>query len=147
MKTTPAQSSRLRKQTSKDTLPEMRLRRLLHKAGFRYRVHYPVPGMPRRSIDVAFPGRRLAVFIDGCFWHSCPEHGTASRTNTEYWRPKLEQNRKRDADTDRHLFLRGWQVLRVWEHESSSEACERVTALFRVGSLENDHAGNSTKTS
>lgn len=132
MNTTPRHSERLKKQPSKDTSPERRLRQLLHSAGLRYRVHYPVPGMPRRSIDVAFPKKRIAVFVDGCFWHGCPEHGTESRTNTEYWLPKLERNRARDAETEHHLRQFGWTVLRVWEHESSNAAVDRVIATIQV---------------
>lgn len=126
MNATQRHSARLRKQSSKDTSPERKLRQLLHKAGFRYRIHYPVPGMPRRSIDIAFPKRRLAVFVDGCFWHGCPDHGTTSRTNTEYWLPKLARNRDRDFETGQHLKAAGWTVVRVWEHETTDEALARV---------------------
>jgi len=129
---TPRHSARLRKQPSRDTSPERRLRQLLHKAGFRYRIHYPVPGMPRRSMDIAFPKTRLAVFVDGCFWHGCPDHGTKPHTNTDYWLPKLERNRARDAETENHLRALGWTVLRVWEHEPSSEALDRVIRRIQV---------------
>lgn len=105
------------RQARRDTRPELKVRRALHAAGHRYRVQYPVPGRPRRSIDIAFTRRRLAVFIDGCFWHRCPEHATFPASNSEWWGAKLDANAARDHDTNRVLGEKGWTVLRVWEHE------------------------------
>lgn len=109
----------------RDTKPELDVRRLLHARGLRYRVTYPVPGRPRRTIDIAFTRRRVAVFLDGCFWHGCPEHGTTPTANQEWWTAKLESNAARDRETTAHLEDRGWAVLRFWEHESP----ERVAAV------------------
>ncbi|MGE9363288.1 very short patch repair endonuclease [Isoptericola nanjingensis] len=117
----------------RDTAPELALRRLLHSRGLRFRVAYPVPGQRRRTIDVAFTRRRLAVFVDGCFWHGCPDHGTNPRTNDAWWQTKIAANRARDADTDRILVQRGWSVVRVWEHEPPERAADLVSeALSRL---------------
>lgn len=116
---------------SRDTVPELALRRELRSLGLRgYRLHWPVPGAPRRSIDVAFVGRRLAVLVDGCFWHGCPEHGTSPSTNAVYWSGKVVANRVRDADTDRLLGLVGWHVLRCWTHEDPRATARAVAALL-----------------
>ena len=116
-------------QRARDTAPELAVRRLLHAAGLRYRVDRPpLPGLRRRA-DVVFGPARVAVFMDGCFWHSCPQHGTQPAANAQWWRSKLEANRQRDADTDRRLAEAGWAVLRAWEHENPHDVAERVRAL------------------
>ncbi len=122
-------SARMARQRTRDTGPEMVLRRELHRRGLRYRVSYPVPGNPRRSIDIAFVKPRLAVFVDGCFWHGCPTHGTWPTNNAEWWRNKIERNRRRDTDTDRLLREDGWEPLRFWEHEVAA-AADRVQAAY-----------------
>lgn len=122
----PALSARMSTAKRRDTAPEMLLRRELHRRSLRYRVVTKVPGNNRRTIDIAFPRQRLAVFVDGCFWHSCPEHGTQPSTNSGWWTTKLKANRDRDADTDRLLAEAGWQVLRIWEHETPADAADRV---------------------
>jgi DNA mismatch endonuclease (patch repair protein) len=114
----------------KDTKAELALRRVLHGRGLRYRVIYPVPGQRRRSIDVAFTRAKVAVFVDECFWHSCPEHGTKPRANSGWWETKLAANTARDRDTDRLLEENGWVVVRVWEHEDPDEAARRVQAVL-----------------
>lgn len=96
------------------------MRRLLHASGLRYRVNVPVPGMPRRTIDIVFGKARIAVFMDGCFWHGCPEHATQPKANAEWWRAKLDKNMARDLETTRLLREAGWTVLRFWEHEDPS---------------------------
>lgn len=116
----------------KDTAPELALRRELHARGLRYRVAFPVPGQRRRTIDVAFTRAKVAVFVDGCFWHGCPEHGTRPRSNSAWWRDKLAANRARDADTDQALIGLGWTVVRAWEHERPTDVAERVEAIVRV---------------
>lgn len=129
----PGVRSRMRLQRSRDTGPEMAVRRELFRRGFRYRVHYPVPGLARRRIDIAFTRAKVAVFVDGCFWHGCPEHGNpAVQANREYWDPKIARNRERDADTDRRLADAGWLVVRVWEHELTSDVVDRVESAFKV---------------
>lgn len=97
---------------SKNTGPEKELCKALWLAGFRYRKHYgPF------KIDIAFPGKKVAVFIDGCFWHGCPAHGRLPATNVKYWGPKLERNKKRDIERNVLLQEDGWTVIRVWSHE------------------------------
>lgn len=98
---------------SRNTAPEMRLRKALWARGCRYRLHAHIPGSP----DIVFAAARLAVFVDGCFWHGCPEHYTAPVANSEFWRMKLERNVSRDRSVDRTLATAGWKVLRFWEHE------------------------------
>jgi len=113
----------------RDNDAELAVRRLLHAAGYRYRVTYPVPGRSRRTIDIAFPGRKVAVFIDGCFWHGCPEHGTRPSRNAAWWSAKLTANRARDEDTVAHLEAAGWLVMRVWEHEDAHRSAERIRSV------------------
>ncbi|MFD1505741.1 very short patch repair endonuclease [Georgenia yuyongxinii] len=115
----------------RDTAAEMALRRELHSRGLRYRVAYPIPGQRRRTIDIAFTKARVAVFVDGCFWHGCPNHGTRPRSNSEWWESKLSANHARDRDTDRLLGELAWTVVRVWEHESPDSAADRVEAAIR----------------
>lgn len=100
----------------KDTSPEMAVRRLVHAAGLRYRVDAkPLPGVNRRA-DLVFRRARVAVFVDGCYWHGCPQHGSNPRTNQSYWSAKIERNQRRDAETDALLAAAGWLVIRCWEH-------------------------------
>lgn len=96
----------------KHTTPELRLRKLLSAAGLKYRLHYG-----KHKIDVAFPRLKVAVFVDGCFWHGCPKHFKMPKSNKKYWVPKLERNIKRDKETTKALKRTGWKVLRIWEHE------------------------------
>lgn len=118
----------------KGTDAEMALRREIYLTGLRYRVDYEILKKPRRVADVAFPGLRIAIFVDGCFWHGCPEHATWPKQNAEFWRKKIQANRLRDADTNSRLVDLGWTVLRFWEHESPIEAAAaiaRVVAMVR----------------
>ncbi|MFT4086446.1 MAG: very short patch repair endonuclease [Gordonia sp. (in: high G+C Gram-positive bacteria)] len=116
---------------SRDTGPELRLRSELHRRGLRYFVdRAPIKGVRRRA-DVVFPRRKIAVFVDGCFWHGCPEHHTVSKTNADYWKSKVERNRIRDRETDEILRAAGWTVLRSWEHEDASAVADRVEAVVR----------------
>jgi DNA mismatch endonuclease (patch repair protein) len=122
----------MKSQRQRDTAAETALRSLLHRRGLRFRVHYPLPNLRRRA-DIAFPGRRIAIFVDGCFWHGCPEHGTWPKQNADWWREKIEANRRRDADTDAKLEQRGWKVIRVWEHEDPEAAAGRIEDSVRRG--------------
>ncbi|RSN20872.1 very short patch repair endonuclease [Streptomyces sp. WAC 05977] len=131
LETTPAVRARMSRQRSRDTGIELSLRKTLYKAGLRYRVHRrPVIGV-RREADLVFGPARVAVFVDGCFWHGCPEHGTWPKNNAEFWRAKIEANRKRDADTDARLREAGWLALRIWEHETVEVAAARIITAVR----------------
>lgn len=110
----------------KGTDAEIALRRELYQRGLRYRVGFEVLKKPRRVADISFPGLMIAIFIDGCFWHGCPQHATWPKHNSEFWRQKIEANRTRDTDTNERLQSIGWTVLRFWEHEPPSEAAETV---------------------
>lgn len=117
---------------SRDTSPELAVRRLLHAQGFRYRVDMRPDKALRRRADIVFTKQRIAVFIDGCFWHGCPEHGTRSfKTNADYWNPKIARNIKRDVDTTEQLRAAGWTVLRFWEHTASVEVADSVMSAVR----------------
>ncbi|MFD8000615.1 very short patch repair endonuclease [Streptomyces mirabilis] len=118
------------RQGSRDTAPEIAVRRLLHRAGLRYRVNVPVPGMPRRTIDIVFGKAKVAIFLDGCFWHGCPVHATHPKANAEWWRAKLDKNMARDRETTDLLRSAGWTVLRFWEHESAEDVARRITAAL-----------------
>jgi DNA mismatch endonuclease (patch repair protein) len=118
----------------RDTKPERELRSALHRRGLRFRVDYaiPVDGRSPRP-DVAFTRQRLAVFVDGCFWHGCEEHAQRPKENTAYWGPKIARNIERDAEQTAKLESAGWAVLRVWEHEPIDEVVERVVKLLGRG--------------
>jgi DNA mismatch endonuclease (patch repair protein) len=111
---------------SRDTKPELALRKELHARGLRFRVDRPVLGSVRRRPDIIFSGPKVAVYVDGCFWHACPLHGTWPKANASFWREKLEANRERDRSTDCLMSEAGWYVERVWEHECPSEAADRI---------------------
>ncbi|SBP89274.1 very short patch repair endonuclease [Thiomonas delicata] len=128
----PETSRRMAKVRQKGTDAEIALRRELYCRGLRYRVDYEVIKKPRRVADVAFPGLKIAIFVDGCFWHGCPEHATWPKQNAEFWRKKIKANRLRDADTNSRLLTVGWTVLRFWEHESPIEATETVARMVAM---------------
>jgi len=113
-----------------DTKPELALRSALHRSGMRFRKDHRVKVDEGRTIrvDVVFPRAKLAVFVDGCFWHRCPQHGTEPKSNTGYWGPKLDRNVERDRETDERLRRAGWEVLRIWEHETVEVGSRRVRA-------------------
>ncbi|HCB34359.1 MAG TPA: very short patch repair endonuclease [Acidimicrobiaceae bacterium] len=118
------------RQASHDTGPERALRSALHRRGLRYFVHRrPLPAL-RREADIVFIRTQVAVFVDGCFWHGCPTHGTRPRRNAQYWSEKISRNRRRDADTDTRLAADGWTPVRVWEHEPPEEAADRIETLI-----------------
>lgn len=118
----------MRGNKSSGTRPELAVRHALWAAGRRYRVNCrPVPSL-RRSGDLVFTRARLVIFIDGCFWHGCPEHYVASRTNLTYWQAKIEGNRLRDVDTDRRMRDAGWRTLRFWTHEPVESIVGRIAA-------------------
>ncbi|MFJ6460178.1 very short patch repair endonuclease [Streptomyces sp. NPDC091387] len=113
---------------SRDTKPELRIRRLLHAQGLRYRVAAkPLPDL-RRTADIVFRPAKLAVFVDGCYWHGCPDHYVPPKTNSGYWSAKVLRNVTRDRDTDTRLQAAGWTVLRFWEHESPDSCALTIAA-------------------
>jgi DNA mismatch endonuclease (patch repair protein) len=118
----------MRANRRRDTTPELALRSALHKTGARYRVDYPVRPPNSRPIrpDIVFTARRIAVFVDGCFWHGCPIHGTTPATNRDYWQSKIMTNRERDLRTTAALKADGWTVLRFWEHDEPNVAVGQI---------------------
>lgn len=127
----PGRSRNMRAIRRSDTKPELALRSRLHASGYRFRKDYrlDLPGGRVRP-DVVFTRRRVAVFVDSCFWHCCPEHGRLPKVNESYWLPKLSRNVARDRENDRALSSAGWRVVRVWEHEDPAEAAAIVIAAL-----------------
>jgi DNA (cytosine-5)-methyltransferase 1 len=122
----PETRQRMQRVGKRDTPAERALRSALHRQGLRFRIDKaPLPGLRSRA-DVVFRSARVAVFVDGCFWHGCPIHGTWPKANGEWWRQKIERNRKRDSETDQRLTAAGWRVIRVWEHEDLDKAAHRI---------------------
>ncbi|MGW5053706.1 very short patch repair endonuclease [Actinokineospora sp. NPDC004072] len=116
------------------TGPELALRRALHRVGLRFVVDRAVPGGDRRRrVDILLRGPRIAVFVDGCFWHSCPDHAHLPKSNTAWWRRKLRGVVRRDRDTDQMLAAAGWVVVRVWEHVDPERAAEQIKGLVLAG--------------
>lgn len=113
---------------SKGSAAELALRSALHAEKLRYRLHRRVESI---NVDIVFPGPKVAVFVDGCFWHGCPEHATIPKSNQDYWLPKLAENKKRDERQSNHLKASGWKVVRVWEHEDPKLASKRIAAIVR----------------
>lgn len=130
-------SRRMAKVRQTGTDVELALRREMYRIGLRYRVGYEVLKKPRRVADMAFPSRRIAVFVDGCFWHGCPEHATWPKRNAEFWQQKIEANRQRDADTNARLQAVGWTALRFWSHESPAQAAATVARAVAKADAKN----------
>lgn len=127
----PAVRAVMRGNKGRDTRPELAVRSAVHALGLRYRVGLsPLPGV-RRTADLVFPRAKVAVFVDGCFWHGCPTHHRPARRNPEFWSTKIEGNIARDADTDARLRAAGWTVVRIWEHEAPAAAASKVNAVIR----------------
>jgi DNA mismatch endonuclease, patch repair protein len=124
-------SERMSRVRRRDTAPELELRSELHRRGLRYRVDKrPLKGIPSRA-DLVFGPAKVAVYVDGCFWHSCPEHGTMPRSNEAFWQDKLGRNQERDAAVNEALAGEGWTVVRIWEHEEIEAAADRVEAAVK----------------
>jgi DNA mismatch endonuclease (patch repair protein) len=115
----------------RDNLAERALRSALHRRGLRFRIHSRLLTGSRCTVDIVFSVTRVAVFLDGCFWHGCPEHRTHPRNNAEWWRAKIDANIARDRDTDARLAEDGWTVVRIWGHEMVEAACDRIEAIVR----------------
>jgi DNA mismatch endonuclease (patch repair protein) len=121
----------MQRQVRRDTKPELALRRELWRRGFRYRVdESPIRGLRRRA-DMVFSRAEVAVYVDGCYWHSCPDHATVPKANRGWWVAKLAANVRRDRDTDERLRAAGWEVVRIWEHEPIIGAADRVEAVVQ----------------
>jgi len=110
-----------------NTGPEVALRRALWSLGWRYRLKAPLPGRP----DIAFPRQRVAVFVDGCFWHGCPRHYTAPSNNHSFWAAKLAENQARDGRVAAQLKAGGWRIIRLWEHEIEADAVKAARRVER----------------
>jgi DNA mismatch endonuclease (patch repair protein) len=119
----------MRANRRRDTGPELALRSELHRRGLRFRVDFAPDPTVRCRVDIAFTRARIAIFVDGCFWHSCPEHGASPRANREWWRAKLDRNVERDRRNDIEMTRLGWAVVRVWEHEAPMAAADRICEL------------------
>ncbi|MEU6706501.1 very short patch repair endonuclease, partial [Streptomyces wuyuanensis] len=139
----PASRAVMSANKGRDTKPERALRSALHRQGLRYRVGVrPIPSL-RRTADVVFSRARVAVFMDGCYWHGCPEHHRPAKKGAEFWQDKIEGNRKRDAETNQALGDAGWLVIRVWEHEDPEQAARRGIEAVRQRRVEAPGAGDS----
>ena len=123
-----SRSQQMARIRGRDTKPEVILRKALWARGLRYRVNYKTPA---GRADVAMPGKRVAVFVDGCFWHGCPDHFTTPNANREWWVEKIDANRRRDDDSMTRLRSAGWRPIVVWEHESAEEAADRIEEAVR----------------
>ena len=122
---------RMKAAKPRDTVPEKAIRSALHKMGLRYSIDSkPVKELNRRA-DILFRSLKVAVFIDGCFWHGCPIHGTQAKANAEFWRAKISRNQERDANTSQYLEKAGWMVIRVWEHEDPIHAAQNIQKIIR----------------
>jgi DNA mismatch endonuclease (patch repair protein) len=126
----PEVSARMSRVRNRDTDAELALRRELHLRGIRYRVNHRIEGLGRTRPDIVFTKAKVAVFVDGCFWHRCPEHATFPKSNKAWWAEKLDVNVRRDREIDRLLAELGWQVVRVWEHEDPATAANRVQEIL-----------------
>ncbi|ONI74448.1 very short patch repair endonuclease [Kribbella sp. ALI-6-A] len=131
---TPGRSRNMRAIRRSNTKPEIQLRSALHRAGYRFRKDLSIYTSARRvRPDIVFTARKVAVFVDGCFWHCCPVHGRKPTTNPTYWSPKLQRNVERDRLADAALCKDGWTVVRIWEHEALEDALAAVReALVQV---------------
>lgn len=127
----PGVSARMSRARRRDTVPELAVRREAHRRGLRYRVDMALPGLPRRRADMVFVRRQVAVFVDGCFWHSCPVHASMPSANRDWWSAKLARNEERDRHTDEHLRDLDWTVLRFWEHEDPVAVVDEIERIVR----------------
>ncbi len=121
-------SAQMRRMPRKESGPELQLRRAMHRLGLRFRTQAPLPGRP----DIVLTRAKIAIFVDGCFWHRCPEHATAPKNNAEWWDAKLSRNVIRDREKDEAIRSLGWTPVHVWEHENPDEAAHRIRDLWRA---------------
>ncbi|WP_442868300.1 very short patch repair endonuclease [Bradyrhizobium sp. CCBAU 53415] len=128
----PVTTKRMTSTRGRDNAREIAIRSELHRRGLRFRLHQRLLKMTRRSVDIIFPAARVAVFIDGCFWHGCPIHRTWPKNNAKWWSEKIETNIARDRDTDRRLVELGWTIVRVWEHDKIDKAADQIERTVRT---------------
>ena len=136
IKTNPVPSSeaalkRMKAAKPRDTAPEINLRSALHRKGLRFRLEQKPVEELNRTADIVFRSIKVAIFVDGCFWHGCPIHGTQSKANADFWKNKIEQNHARDLDTNERLEKAGWRVIRVWEHEDAEIVAENIYEIIK----------------
>lgn len=144
---TPGVRRSMQSNRGRDTGPELRLRHVLHAMGLRYFVNRRPIKSVRRTADIVFPRARVAVFVDGCFWHSCPEHGTSPATHGSFWNAKLARTAERDLETDQMLQGAGWHVVRIWEHEDATSAAAAIAELIGARRTQgSDEDNTSAKT-
>ena len=145
---TPGRSANMKGNRRTDTKPELALRSALHALGYRYRKDFRID-LPQRRVrpDIAFTRRKVAVFVDGCFWHACPEHGSKPKNNEWYWSPKLARNVERDRAADDALTEAGWTVVRLWEHVPVAEAVTAVIAAVGTRSASGPAPAGTTMNS
>lgn len=129
----------------RDTRPELAVRSRLHALGYRYRVDFRALDRQRLRVDIAFTRAKVAVLIDGCFWHSCPDHATFPKSNSTYWHPKLRRNAERDIENSRLLAEAGWLVLRFWEHESPESVVDTIAGVLEAKKGGRSSVGNGTR--
>jgi DNA mismatch endonuclease (patch repair protein) len=130
-------SCRMARVRQRGTRAELDLRKALHGRGLRYRIQVPLLAKPPRVADIVFPKIFLAIFVDGCFWHSCSAHASWPKSNAAFWRGKIETNRACDADINMRLKALGWKVVRVWAHETATVAADRIAGCVEA----RKHAG------
>ncbi|WP_083199237.1 DNA mismatch endonuclease Vsr [Rhizobium sp. AC44/96] len=139
LEATPSVRRRMQRTRGRDNLFEVSIRSQLYAKGFRYRAHYPVPGMKRITCDIALPKLRIAVFLDGCFWHGCDIHPPSVKKNTAFWMEKIERNRARDRRVREHLAEIGWTILRFWEHEAVEAIVRKIVSTIEEYKQRNCH--------
>jgi DNA mismatch endonuclease (patch repair protein) len=148
--TSPAARALMQRNRRRDSVAELDLRRLLHRMGYRFRVDHPIrcgSGRPVRP-DIVFTRAKIAIFVDGCFWHGCPAHGRRPKSNSHYWEAKIALNRDRDVRQGEALRSHGWHVVRVWEHEPAAEAAARIAAALerRYAAANTERADSAAST-
>ncbi|AEU38019.1 very short patch repair endonuclease [Granulicella mallensis] len=143
--TSPAVRRVMQGNKSRDTKPEIAVRSAVHALGMRYRVSArPLPDL-RRTADLVFRNARVAVFVDGCFWHGCPVHHAPPKTNAGYWATKVQGNRRRDRDTTRRLRKENWTVLRFWAHEAPLSVATQIATVVRKKASADKSVARGTK--
>lgn len=126
-----AARNRMVANSGRNSKPEIELRSALHRLGLRFRIDRRPLLQQKRRADIVFGPAKVAVYVDGCFWHGCPVHGTWPKANADFWRDKIETNRRRDQDTNERLIKAGWVPIRVWEHEPVPDATARIASIVR----------------